>query len=131
MVTWIKSIARFAIESTWVEMCSECGRRGRWVCEHCLPNVSPLPVPECLRCGAQTLLLCECHDLPNSVSSIRAAYPFVGWVRSSIHQFKFSGEFARARYLAETMLPLIKKSNVDLLIPVPMHPDRERLRGFN
>jgi competence protein ComFC len=127
----LRSIAKFAAESTWVEMCSECGRRGNWVCEYCRPNVSALPIPQCQRCGAQSLALCECQELPDAVTSIRAAYPFVGWVRSSIHQFKFSGEFARAGHLAAAMIPVIDRANVDLLIPVPMHPDRERIRGFN
>jgi ComF family protein len=77
------------------------------------------------------LALCDCADLADEVRSIRAAYPHIGWVRSAIHHFKFNGEFSRDRHLALELVPLADCLAYDVLIPVPMHREREHLRGYN
>ena len=119
------------VEATWTSTCPECGRRGAWVCDICMPLVSPLGLPACERCGAPLLSECKCGELPDSLSSIRGAFPYAGWVRSSIHAFKFKGEFARSPFLAGHISAHIDLSGIDLLVPVPMHRDRLRDRGYN
>jgi ComF family protein len=124
-------ISRSLEQAIWVEVCSECGRRGAWVCRFCYPRVAPFGAPGCLRCGIENADDCECAELPPELASIRAAFPFRGWVRSSIHRIKFNGEFARSQYLAVHALENLDLTRIDVLVPVPMHPDRISLRGFN
>jgi ComF family protein len=70
--------------------------------------------------------------LPDAVSLLRSVYPYAGWVRSSIHRFKYDGEFARAESLADEFERLRQElSGVDLIVPVPVHRSRQRERGFN
>ena len=58
--------------------------------------------------------------------------PFDGWVRQAIHAFKYEGERARARHLATLLEPLLERdAEVDVVVPVPLHPTRMRERGFN
>ena len=58
--------------------------------------------------------------------------PFDGWVRQAIHAFKYEGERARARHLADLLEPLLESDEaVDVTVPVPLHPTRMRERGFN
>ena len=56
-------------------------------------------------------------------------------VREAIHGFKFGGRRALAAplgdLLAETARRDLAGMRVDLLVPVPLHPRRERERGFN
>jgi ComF family protein len=63
---------------------------------------------------------------------LRSVYPYAGWIRSSIHRFKYEGEFARADSLAEELERLRQElGTVDLIVPVPIHRRRRRERGFN
>lgn len=127
----ITALQRHVDRAIWTESCSECGRRGSWVCATCQPVVRPTGTPDCARCGVSGGRTCECADLPVQLDRIQTAYPFRGWVRSSIHRFKFRGEFARSPYLAAATTPHLDLAGIDLLVPVPIHRDREHDRGFN
>jgi len=127
----ISRIGSVLDQAIWVEVCSECGRRGAWVCEFCEPLVQPYGPPGCARCGVAEGADCECQDLPAEIERIQAAYPFRGWIRSSIHRFKFKGEFARSPFLATLTFRRLDLSGIDLLVPVPIHRDRRHERGFN
>jgi ComF family protein len=63
---------------------------------------------------------------------VRSAVWYEGWVRPAIQAFKYEGEFARDRHLAELALPLLAEFGPNLLIaPVPLHPRRLKERGYN
>ncbi|MCI0546901.1 MAG: ComF family protein [Candidatus Rokubacteria bacterium] len=55
-------------------------------------------------------------------------------VREALHTLKFGGCRPLARPLGELLAgvgPMLPGSRPDLLVPVPLHPRRERERGFN
>ncbi len=55
--------------------------------------------------------------------------------REAVHAFKFGGHRAMARPLGDLLASLstadLPVPAVDVLVPVPLHPRRERERGFN
>lgn len=55
---------------------------------------------------------------------------FPGVPRKLVHRFKYTGLVALAPLMAAPMRACVPK-NVDLLVPIPLHPRRERARGFN
>ena len=59
-----------------------------------------------------------------------AGLPYTPVVRSMIHRYKFQCVRAAADVLAESMIRIMPEE-VDALVPVPLHPRRERWRGFN
>lgn len=62
----------------------------------------------------------------------RSAYVYDGWVANSVRTVKYHGEPARAEHLALAMLPALRQlGSVDGLVPVPLHPSREKRRGYN
>jgi ComF family protein len=66
------------------------------------------------------------------IERVRSAGPYDGWLKTAIHLFKFEGESARAEHLAKLLaFPLADLSDVDALVPVPLHPQRLKERGFN
>jgi len=65
-----------------------------------------------------------------------AAYRGRGIVREVIHQFKYTRQI-HLRHLVARWLGAalederLRDCNFDLIVPVPLHPTRERERGFN
>ncbi|HVF72425.1 MAG TPA: ComF family protein [Chthoniobacterales bacterium] len=57
-------------------------------------------------------------------------------MRRLVHQFKYARQrhlrYPIAEWLAETMIDSrLKGRRFDIVVPVPLHPARERERGFN
>lgn len=107
------------------------------------------PNAACVVCGAplepQRLdVLCRCclHAFeaaqhprfitspPPPLDFACGACSFPGVPRKLVHRFKYTGLIALAPLMAEPMRACVPK-NVDLLVPIPLHPRRERARGFN
>lgn len=62
----------------------------------------------------------------------RASSVYDGWVAKSVQAFKYDRERDRAQYLAEFMGPaFVDLGPVDVIVPVPLHPNRQNWRGFN
>lgn len=91
----------------------------------------------CARCGrplSRSVPACAtCRRAPFPLQQIRAACAFGGSVRKAIHAFKYEGMFAVAEPLATLLVdnwPAWEQA-IDLVIPIPLHPERERERGYN
>jgi len=54
-----------------------------------------------------------------------------GKVQQLIHSFKYHGNKELAIQLGKHMGTLLRNNNIDLLIPVPLHPRRKKKRGYN
>ncbi|MDD3336147.1 MAG: ComF family protein [Eubacteriales bacterium] len=70
------------------------------------------------------------------IALVLSAYWFDEEARQLVHQLKFSADYASALPLAEGMAGLYADFRgligvVDGVIPVPVHPSRFRLRGYN
>ena len=63
--------------------------------------------------------------------------PFVyeGSVKDSVLRFKYSKRAEYAKFFSEAIFAFsennIKSWNIDLIVPVPIHPSRKRKRGYN
>lgn len=125
--------AGFLVDVVFPRRCAGCLRRGTWLCEECdaaLPRFQP---PWCSRCGAPIgKHTCQCSELPPAVNAVRSAAAYDGWLREAIQSFKYHGETARAEHLAALLVPLLTDLEpFDYLCPVPLHPKRQRRRGYN
>ncbi len=87
----------------------------------------------CYRCGSPVRDAClHCAQLDPAISLARAAYPYTGWVPAAVKAFKYANEWDRGPDLAERMRPLLAVfGHVDVVVPVPLHPAKERERGYN
>ena len=95
-----------------------------------------MPVPICLVCGTPLLHgdLCRaCRRAPLEIDGIRSVGLHQGPLRHAIHGLKYRrqrdlvGPLAGllAAYLNDHPLP------ADVLVPVPLHRERQRERGYN
>lgn len=107
--------------------------------------------PRCAGCRVWGTLLCECcraacrvvsatdnqrlhRQLATTVlASTLGAYRFDGPMRSVIHALKYQRRRRMAPILGQMLAPFVLQQSiaVDLIVPVPLHPARQRERGFN
>lgn len=110
-------------------------------CDACADAVTPVPEPRCDRCGHPFGGGASCYNCrlrqPAFVRG-RAWGGYEGVLRDAIHRFKYHDRPALAGPLggrlaafARTQSSALNGLHFDALVPVPMHPARRRLRGYN
>jgi ComF family protein len=72
-------------------------------------------------------------DLPDDVLQLEWCAPFSGLVRAALHQLKYTGERRLAEPLGAAVARRWARAGVggDLIVPVPVHPDRAAQRGYD
>lgn len=113
-----------------------------FVCAKCWTGVRFIKAPFCERCGLPyegditTSFICaNCHDLELHFSSARSAVAAKGVTLEIIHRFKYQRALWFEPFLADLLLraalPVLQAEKWDLVVPVPLHPTKEREREFN
>lgn len=107
------------------------------VCVECHEQLAHLPAG-CEKCAlplpSTTFPLCGyCLKNPPAFDAVYIRYAFVDHLRYLIHQFKYHNGLYLSKFLSELILEAVA-SREDLpqcLIPVPIHRNRLKSRGFN
>ena len=110
-----------------------------YLCASCLTRIAPVGRPYCMRCGHPMYKdrCSNCWGRVRSFESARAAGDYSGLLRDAIHAFKYNGMRALADPLAHLLFRYLTMScdmpwgRAECVIPVPMHPAKERVRGYN
>jgi ComF family protein len=110
-------------------------------CSQCLGEIALIPQPYCTCCGAPFRAaaglehLCQdCLTNPPPFTRARAVAFYDGAVLAAIHRLKYQRQLIFAKFLGQllTASPVAQLvDTADLLVPVPLHPQRLRGRGFN
>jgi len=116
--------------------CIVCRRPGTWLCEGCLSSLPYIGDPFCQRCGMplrEGRLCVRCRCRPLRVEGIRSVFLFEGPVRVAVHRLKYRGRRSLAEPLGALMADWWAQhpAEIDLVVPVPLHPRRLRQRGYN
>ncbi|MDI1259692.1 ComF family protein [Aquabacterium sp.] len=123
----------------WPGLCLVC-QRAQWqaICHHCLSAFAP-PRLRCQRC-ALTLKTGQsactaCEDYPPEFDRALAAVDYTSPWRELIARFKFQGDLALAKPLANLMAAQINalppRARPHWIIPTPLSALRLRERGYN
>jgi len=135
--TQVKQLTGELFDFIFPPVCANCGKIGTLLCTDCIARMPALQEPVCPLCGRPVNRLglrCHwCQTYPPPLNQIRAAVLFEGTVPNIIHQLKYNGMFALAEPLAELMASSWDRwrQPVDTVIPIPLHPQREKSRGYN
>lgn len=146
----LRYIAGGVLDLIYPPRCLICERYNRPpLCEECASTFKAIPKPLCTYCGRPKEEQTECRTCTDNrritgedwqFDSARSAGVFEGALRLAIHQLKYRdssmlGEILGA-YLANQLalgelFPENEIKQVDGVVATPMHPARERQRGFN
>ena len=113
------------------------------MCEECKRRAPRIVAPFCEKCcepfaGAITGTF-ACGNCANQNLHFEAAvagYRARGVVRRLIHEFKYHDRFYLRHVIGEWLVaaledPRMNSHNFDVIVPVPLHPAKQRERGFN
>ena len=116
------------------------------VCSECLTVIRPLRAPGCVVCGdrlasAQLLMgdgrCANCRACEPAFERAVSFGEYGGSLRGLVHLLKYEAVTPVAKPLgammAQTITELLAGGDAlaPLLVPVPLHPSRQRSRGFN
>ena len=117
--------------------CVYCGKIGSYFCSKCRSQTSSVGDDICVRCGQPTTTRCTCHFCkqtpPDPLRGMRGVVFYGGSVASAIHALKYRERKQLAAPLATFLIGYLEDHPItfDALVPVPLHPDRLAIRGYN
>jgi competence protein ComFC len=124
-------------------VCAANVERSEYLCADCRHRAPRIAAPFCAKCSepfpgaiTQTFSCANCAHRVLHFDCAVAAYRSRGLVRNLVHQFKYAKQrhlrYPVAAWLRETTDdPRLRGRSFDVIVPVPLHPARERERGFN
>lgn len=120
--------------------CIVCLEEGVWLCRNCRQNLPP-PVTACIGCNTASARGLTCHDCrpSHAISGIISAGTYTNIAfRRGVTWLKFKGIRALAPEIASLIIPhmpmiapLQELAEKAAVVPIPLHKNRLRQRGFN
>ncbi len=143
----LKTCLNAALHFLYPELCQLCKNERAsadqgFVCEKCRSKVRFIQPPFCDRCGLPyegaitTQFECgQCREIDPWFATARSAVQAKNPVLEIIHKYKYNRalwfETILADFLVERARPELAKEKWDFIVPVPLHPTKQREREFN
>jgi len=121
------SLAARLLDLALPATCPGCGREGEPICPRCRPAIEVrLGRPSGVPIGLP-------GDLPAPLLQLEWCAAFTGTVRAALHALKYGGERRLAAPLGQAAAERWRRAGAggDLVVPVPIHADRARERGYD
>lgn len=137
-----------ALDFIYPPVCQICGGRRcgaleGYVCADCwIKGVRFIKAPFCDRCGLPyqgeitiSFDCSNCREMDLQFRYARSAVVAGGTVLEVIHRYKYNRALWFEPFLADVLVrqaePLLNQERWDMMIPVPLHPVKQREREFN
>ena len=116
--------------------CVNCQAPGVELCETCKEKINTLTGRLCPVCGIPQRTYAECglcQQTPPAFETLRSWAVYDGVVKAMVHALKYHGRLSMALPLGQYLADYYTTLNweVDLIVPVPISPRRQRQRGYN
>jgi ComF family protein len=107
--------------------CPGCGREGEPICARCAPALDGrLELRPGIPIGLPS-------DVPAPLLQLEWCAPFSGVIRRALHELKYGGETRLAVPLGHAVARRWARAGAggDVIVPVPVHAERRRRRGYD
>ena len=131
------------IELLFPRRCPICDKpvdkMGCYACKKCQITLQYVHSPYCMKCGKElkenTKEYCEdCENVQHYFDRGRALYEYNS-IKTAIYRFKYEGRREYADFFGKELNrqfgEQIKEWKADAIVPVPLHLEREKRRGYN
>lgn len=116
-----------ALDLAFPARCPGCGREGDPICATCLPRLlTRLDLPPGIPIGLAS-------TTPPPLVQLEWCAPYQGLARAALHQLKYGGEQRLAVPLGAAVAARWARAGAggDAVVPVPVHEERRRRRGYD
>jgi competence protein ComFC len=135
-----------AVSLLYPPVCTICGRNiraGEYLCDQCETKAVRIVAPFCQKCSEPfegsitgTFTCANCAHRTIYFDAAVAAYRGRGIVRQIIHEFKYGRQIHLRHLVGRWLHAALDDERLcgrrfDVIVPVPLHPARQRERGFN
>src|SRR5438270_3577271 len=135
-----------AVSLLYPPVCTICGktvRAGEYLCKDCEAKTIRIVPPFCEKCSesfegsiSEPFTCANCAHRTMHFDAAVAAYRGRGVVRQIIHEFKYGRQIHLQHLVARWLCAALDDERLrgrkfDIIVPVPLHPTRQRERGFN
>jgi competence protein ComFC len=147
MMAHLRSIWDAALNFIYPPVCQICreeraGRKEGYVGGECWSQVRFVTAPFCQRCGLPYAgsitgpFVCgNCQEIKFHFRFARSAVVANPLILQVIHRYKYNRALCFEPFLADLLIrqavPSLQNAQWDLIVPVPLHPAKEREREFN
>lgn len=109
------------------------------VCNKCLAKLELVKAPHCMKCGKTVREEEEyCKDCKEQLKHFDYGFPVFYYkepLKGALYDFKYKNQRYYADFFAESMVKYygreIKLLGIDGIVPVPVHRNKKRKRGYN
>ena len=138
----MKKLKKHFLQLLFPNRCPVCDEivtpYGERICPECMDKLKLLTPPWCMRCGkkleSEEEFCRDCREKPHLFVRGRALYEY-GSVAPSVYRMKYGGKQEYATYFGEQMAgylgSFIRQIQPDGIVPIPLHKQRLRKRGYN
>lgn len=136
IIQWSRRALQGLLDLLYPPRCAACGLGGVVLCSVCRQGIKPLPTPYCRHCGNVLKVegVCRsCQYAPLRLSGLRAYSGYQQPLRTCIHRFKYGGNARLSQPLGQFLAQAHRVYGLrsDVIVPVPLHSERQRQRGYN
>lgn len=138
------AVWKMFLDCLYPRRCPVCGEiampKGALICPDCEKKISWVDGPVCKSCGRQvsdeTTEYCpDCMRRRHSFDGGVALCNYNEAARMSMGKIKYQGRREYLDYYGQVFVKRLGRNiacfHPDVLVPVPVHPDRKKKRGFN
>lgn len=118
-------------------LCASNHTKKHGLCQACLNDLPWLPVSSCPQCGlsANGQICGQCISSPPDFDVTHAVFLYAYPIDAMIQRYKYNETLSLSHTFGQLISEKIGLINnfgdIDLIIPMPMHPTRLKQRGFN
>ena len=126
-----------ALDWIYPPACLGCGEPGYRICVKCLSTMTYIEGDLCAICGrpkdSQRPLCQRCARQSPVFSGFRSLTWYEGLARECVHALKYERNLSLGDLFGAQMTALLRQAGwgIDLVVPVPLSPAREKDRGYN
>ena len=115
--------------------CVGCKKLGSYLCPNCEEKLELITVQNCPVCGRKSLtgITHKFCKYKLSLDGSTSIFNYKNPIKQAVHQIKYRLVKDEIKTFVDLMLKFLPKNfpEFDLIIPIPLHPKKQKERGFN